>query len=747
MRVLTFVFLMAIICVTPTRGEAQSQMNDNTTSIAFSGNYVEYQIPSGTTARRIEFNLKGADGGEHNGCNRKAGEGAVVRAVFPIGTGTNELRPGGYVRVVVGTRGESYGGFGDGGAGGGGGTGIIYSANNTNTAASNNFSNQSTRWIVLAVAGGGGGVSAGKSITGCSGGSNGKGGNTGTSGTSGGGGNSGGSNGNGGSWGSNDAGAGGGFLTNGNNSGTVIHGRRGWGTGGAGGASSTNGYTREGGFGYGGGGTGRNNPGNGGGGGGGYSGGGGGNSGGSGQGGGGGGSFINSISLSQYNSITGLQTTNTPEDGWANFTFRSAGNPEISCRTGEVRISGNNTRFFGGAVTDYHRIEVGQTITSFGFVIAGQTQSFIELDCSDVGSSRLSNQLMIVSSSSGVLAICHTNLEIKDNVAPVLTCNTPIVSVEVDGTYTIPVGRVRNTLVDNCGGVVSQVLSPSVIDCDDVGVATPVTLTVTDVSGNTDACTVVINPIDAYSPVARCQDVTLELTGNTTDLAPILVDDGSTDNCGIVSYVLSQSTFTAADIGENTVTLTVRDNYGNPRSCDAIVTVQDEILPVNWRYFTAARNAGKSVLLRWGTAQETNNSGFTIQRSTDGESWTSIGFKAASEAAVPNYQFEDEQPPASTLYYRLRQDDYDGSFAFSDIRQVEQNGEEEMIYPNPSSGTITIFSNLAQTVTIHDLQGRVVAEVLHAGNGEQQKELSFKPGLYRLHFQRSGKVLLMVKTP
>jgi hypothetical protein len=256
-----------------------------------------------------------------------------------------------------------------------------------------------------------------------------------------------------------------------------------------------------------------------------------------------------------------------------------------------------------------------------------------------------------------------------------------------------------------------------------------------------------INAIDGFSPVARCQDVTLELTGNTTDLDPMLVDNGSTDNCGIDSYVLSQSTFTAADIGDLTVTLTVRDGYGNPQSCNAIVTVQDEILPVNWRYFTAARNADKNVLLTWGTAQETNNAGFTIQRSTDGESWTDLGFKAASEAAVPSYHFEDEAPPASTLYYRLRQEDYDDSFAFSDIRQVQQKGQEEMIYPNPSSGAITIFSSLAQTVTIHDLQGRVVAEVLHAGNGEQRKELSLKPGLYRLHFQSSGKVLLMVMAP
>lgn len=58
------------------------------------------------------------------------------------------------------------------------------------------------------------------------------------------------------------------------------------------------------------------------------------------------------------------------------------------------------------------------------------------------------------------------------------------------------------------------------------------------------------------------------------------LNNGSTDNCGIASIIASKTQFTCADLGDNTVTLTVTDLSGNSASTDAIVTVQDNIDPV-----------------------------------------------------------------------------------------------------------------------------------------------------------------------
>ncbi len=108
-----------------------------------------------------------------------------------------------------------------------------------------------------------------------------------------------------------------------------------------------------------------------------------------------------------------------------------------------------------------------------------------------------------------------------------------------------------------------------------------VTLTVTDNNGNTDQCTATVTVIDTISPVAVCQDINayLDATGNIT-IAAADVNNGSSDACGIASMVLDITDFSCANIGANTVILTVTDNNGNTDQCTATVTVIDTISPV-----------------------------------------------------------------------------------------------------------------------------------------------------------------------
>ena len=57
------------------------------------------------------------------------------------------------------------------------------------------------------------------------------------------------------------------------------------------------------------------------------------------------------------------------------------------------------------------------------------------------------------------------------------------------------------------------------------------------------------------------------------------VDGGSTDACGIDTYVLDIDTFDCSNIGDNTVILTVTDVNGNVSTCTAVVTVEDDTSP------------------------------------------------------------------------------------------------------------------------------------------------------------------------
>ncbi len=106
---------------------------------------------------------------------------------------------------------------------------------------------------------------------------------------------------------------------------------------------------------------------------------------------------------------------------------------------------------------------------------------------------------------------------------------------------------------------------------------TQVKLTAT-LNGETDECFFMVNLVDNEDPVANCVSgyvVNLDESGNAT-LAPEMLDNNSTDNCGIVSMALSQINFTRADIGEVPITLTVRDDAGNMDTCETTVEVVDE---------------------------------------------------------------------------------------------------------------------------------------------------------------------------
>jgi gliding motility-associated-like protein len=85
---------------------------------------------------------------------------------------------------------------------------------------------------------------------------------------------------------------------------------------------------------------------------------------------------------------------------------------------------------------------------------------------------------------------------------------------------------------------------------------------------------------DITPPTALCQDITVQLdaTGNVT-IAPADVDAGSSDNCGSVTLSLDITSFDCSNIGPNTVTLTVEDDFGNQSTCTATVTVVDNIPP------------------------------------------------------------------------------------------------------------------------------------------------------------------------
>ncbi|MDB3866113.1 BspA family leucine-rich repeat surface protein, partial [bacterium] len=179
----------------------------------------------------------------------------------------------------------------------------------------------------------------------------------------------------------------------------------------------------------------------------------------------------------------------------------------------------------------------------------------------------------------GNLATCTFTVTVIDDDAPVAICQDLTVILDDTGNATITADQLNFGSNDNCG-VESLAINVDTFDCSNVG-ANEVTLTVTDIHGNTATCVATVTVLDNTAPIAVCQDITLELGDDgTVTIDPLAVDGGSSDACGIASYELDIDTLDCSNLGNTAVILTVTDVNGNQSLCSAIVTLEDNTPPV-----------------------------------------------------------------------------------------------------------------------------------------------------------------------
>lgn len=174
---------------------------------------------------------------------------------------------------------------------------------------------------------------------------------------------------------------------------------------------------------------------------------------------------------------------------------------------------------------------------------------------------------------------CSFNVTVVDAEAPQVRCRNITVALNGIGNANITAAQVDNGSTDNCG-IQSRTLSKTSFTCKDIGTNT-VTLTVTDVNGNTASCSATVTIRDNTPPVAMCKNATVYLDGvGSASITTTDIDNGSSDACGAVTLSLSKTSFTCADKGANTVVLTVTDPYNNTATCSATVTVVDDLPPI-----------------------------------------------------------------------------------------------------------------------------------------------------------------------
>ena len=149
----------------------------------------------------------------------------------------------------------------------------------------------------------------------------------------------------------------------------------------------------------------------------------------------------------------------------------------------------------------------------------------------------------------------------------------------------------------------------------------------------------------------------------------------------------------------------------------------DFFIPVELTSFTAEASENE-IILNWTTATELNNQGFEIDRSSDNETFEKIGFVPGfgTTTESKSYTYQIVEFASGIQYYRLKQIDFDGTYEYSEVIEVEgiNPGQFTLFqnYPNPFNPFTSIKFSLPVDsnvkLKLFNMLGQEVGELLNS---------------------------------
>jgi len=201
---------------------------------------------------------------------------------------------------------------------------------------------------------------------------------------------------------------------------------------------------------------------------------------------------------------------------------------------------------------------------------------------------------------------------------------------------------------------------------------------------------------------------------------------------------------------------------GNVEDYHGVWTLMDDSnpLPIELISFSATCN-NNNTEIKWTTASETNNNFFTVERSTDANSFETVRIIPGSNNSnyIISYNtIDDSQPLSNIVYYRLKQTDYDGSSKYSEVVSIscgDVQDELSISFANTDEqGNISIAVNAPSegdyNISIMDAAGKLLLNET-AGFGKGYNSLSlqapFAAGIYFVsisnEFDRVSRKMMM----
>ncbi len=248
-------------------------------------------------------------------------------------------------------------------------------------------------------------------------------------------------------------------------------------------------------------------------------------------------------------------------------------------------------------------------------------------------------------------------------------------------------------------------------------------------------------------------------------LGALTLDVGTNSNLIIDEGIFVQSGVTSITLtGNGTATMTVDgvtyssqtnanpnflvlqnaiSNCANAAGCN---TIGEAItaLPVALLGWTVSKEK-ESIVLSWSSSAETDNDFYLVEHSVDGNNFSEMGqLRGQTTAQVGGerqYRFEHKQPAPGRHYYRLSQQDFDGTRTQLGLKTIVfQAGGSGNVSPNPvaAGGTFRFTQETdkpIRTVALYSVFGRLVTTFsLEAGGAATELTMpaDLPAGLYFL---------------
>jgi hypothetical protein len=258
--------------------------------------------------------------------------------------------------------------------------------------------------------------------------------------------------------------------------------------------------------------------------------------------------------------------------------------------------------------------------------------------------------------------------------------------------------------------------------------------------------TVAIEILDGSGPGTGHDQLNMTNGTNMNGVTISVTDIGTPGQAPLGNYTI----MTTATTFSGTPIFNMPTNYAVvstlPLTGNTIVIQKTAMfpLPLVWGDFTAiARN--NQVKLTWTTLQETNVSHFTVEHSSDGRTYNSIGTltAAGNTSGATTYNFTHTAPDLQrNNLYRIRQTDLDGKNTQSETRLVRfktGNVVAVVATPNPMRDKLKLsVQREGIKVILNDLSGRPVRNSVVAPGNHELNVSDLPAGMYQLSIYERG---------